>query len=59
MTPASSSFENLFPLSTSGTLNPPLVTAAPLNNGLFKGDYSSIPTIRERLVLCVQVNGPS
>lgn len=39
VTPASSSFENVFPFSTTGTLNPPLVTAAPLNNGLFKGDY--------------------
>ena len=29
----------MFPFSTTGTLNPPLVTTGPLNNGLFKGDY--------------------
>ena len=36
---ASPSFENVFPFSTTGQLNPPLVTTGPLNNGLFKGDY--------------------
>ena len=40
VTAASPSIENLFPFSTSGTLNPPLVTTGPLNNGLFKGDYN-------------------
>ena len=39
VTPASSTFENVFPFSTTGQLNPPLVTTGPLNNGLFKGDY--------------------
>ncbi len=39
VTPSSSSFENVFPFSTTGTLNPPLVTTGPLNNGLFKADY--------------------
>ena len=39
VTPASSTFENVFPFSTTGLLNPPLVTTGPLNNGLFKGDY--------------------
>jgi hypothetical protein len=29
----------VFPFSTTGKLNPPLVTTGPLNNGLFKGDY--------------------
>lgn len=29
----------VFPYSTTGMLNPPLVTTGPLNNGLFKGDY--------------------
>jgi Carboxypeptidase regulatory-like domain len=32
--------ENVFPYSTTGTLNPPLTTASPLNNGLFKADYN-------------------
>ncbi len=32
--------ENVFPFSTTGTLNPPLTTTSPLNNGLFKADYN-------------------
>jgi hypothetical protein len=41
--PASSTVENVFPYlnsTTSDTFTPPLTTVAPLNNGLFKGDYN-------------------
>jgi hypothetical protein len=41
VTPASSSFENLFPYITSPStsFSPPLVTTGPLNNGFVKIDY--------------------
>jgi hypothetical protein len=45
VTPASATFENLFPFNASPTnvnYNPPLTSHGPLNNGLFKADY--IPT---------------
>jgi Carboxypeptidase regulatory-like domain/TonB dependent receptor len=45
VTPASATFENLFPFNASPTnvnYNPPLTSQGPLNNGLFKADY--IPT---------------
>jgi hypothetical protein len=44
VTPASSTFENLFPyLTTTNTQNnflPTLVSETPLNNGIFKSDYA-------------------
>ena len=40
VTPASSTFENLFPFSTTGTIEPKLNTLGPLNNGFIKGDYA-------------------
>ncbi len=42
VTPASPSFENVFPFLNSATSNsfaPGIASQAPLNNGLFKGDY--------------------
>jgi hypothetical protein len=39
VTPGSSSFENLFPFSTTGLIEPGLNTLGPLNNGFIKGDY--------------------
>jgi hypothetical protein len=41
VTPASSSFENLFPYitSTSNAFSPGLISSGPLNNGFIKGDY--------------------
>ena len=41
VTPASATFENLFPFNTSASnsLVPGLPNTAPLNNGLFKGDW--------------------
>jgi hypothetical protein len=39
VTPASSTFENLFPFSTTGLIQPGLKTLGPLNNGFIKGDY--------------------
>src|SRR6185437_7960573 len=38
--PGSSTFENLFPFSASGTIFPNPVTSIPSNNGLAKIDYS-------------------
>ena len=40
VTPGSSTFENLFPFSTTGTIQPGLTTLGPLNNGFIKGDYA-------------------
>jgi len=40
VSPASSTFENLFPFSATGHFQPSLVTLGPLDNGLFKGDYA-------------------
>ncbi len=37
--PGSSSFENLFPISTTGLFQASLTTLGPLNNGFIKGDY--------------------
>ena len=39
VTPGSKSFENLFPFSTTGLIEPGLNTLGPLNNGFIKGDY--------------------
>jgi hypothetical protein len=39
VTPASSTFENLFPISSTGSFTPGLETTGPLNNGIFKADY--------------------
>ncbi len=39
VTPSSSTFENLFPFSSTGTFTPGLTTSGPLNNGVAKGDY--------------------
>jgi Carboxypeptidase regulatory-like domain len=39
VTPGSSSFENLFPFSSTGLYQPGLLTLGPLNNGFIKGDY--------------------
>jgi hypothetical protein len=41
VTPASSTFENLFPTNPNQSINfaPHLVTTGPLNNGFIKGDY--------------------
>jgi hypothetical protein len=39
VTPGSSTFENLFPTSTTGLFQPLLPTLGPLNNGFIKGDY--------------------
>ena len=39
VTPASSTFENLFPFSSTGLYQPGLQTLGPLNNGFIKGDY--------------------
>ena len=38
--PASSTFENLFPFTSTGTIFPNPVTNTPSNNGLAKVDYS-------------------
>ena len=38
--PSSSTFENLFPFSATGTIQPNLLTLGPLDNGLFKIDYA-------------------
>ena len=38
--PSSSTFENLFPFSTTGLYQPSLLTLGPLNNGFIKGDYA-------------------
>ena len=38
--PGSSSFQNLFPFSTTGTIQPGLTTLGPLNNGFIKADYA-------------------
>ncbi len=47
VTPSSSTVENLWPFdtntSTQGNYVPPISTNGPLNNGLFKGDYSPGP----------------
>jgi carboxypeptidase family protein len=40
VSPASSTFENLFPFSATGLFQPSLVTLGPLDNGLIKGDYA-------------------
>src|SRR5580700_2821978 len=39
VTPASSTFENLFPFTATGLVQPGLKTLGPLNNGFIKGDY--------------------
>jgi carboxypeptidase family protein len=43
VTPASTTFENLFPSNTTGTIQPGLTTLGPLNNGFIKGDYVISP----------------
>jgi len=39
VTAASSTVENVFPFSTTGSYNPPLTPSGPLDNGLAKVDY--------------------
>ncbi len=45
VTPASPTFENLFPYNATGSTNwlPALNTTGPLDNGIFKGDYAPSP----------------